>query len=185
LVVTAEVSINDPQWDMDDAGPPWHGRVMRVGARAGAREIGASLYEMDPGGALAPYHLHHGNEELMIVLCGSPLLRTPSGYRRLVTGATVAFARGPRGAHRVSNPGPQAARVLIFSTMHFPDVAEHPDTGTVLAVTGPGEGQTFPRGSEQPFIEVYMRAMDAARDLDTERAGVPQPADRGHERGAG
>jgi uncharacterized cupin superfamily protein len=164
-----EVSINDPQWDMDDAGPPWHGRVMRLGARAGAREIGVSLYEMDPGGAIAPYHLHHGNEELMIVLSGDPLLRTPSWSRRLAPGTTVAFPRGEQGAHRLSNPGAQPARVLIFSTMHFPDVAEHPDAGTVMAMTGPNEGKTFPRGSEQSFAELYMRAMDAAREHETDR----------------
>lgn len=169
-----EASINDLRWDMDDAGPPWFGRVMRLGARACAREIGVSLYEMDPGGALAPYHLHHGNEELMVVLSGDPLLRTPSGSRRLVPGATVAFPRGSRGAHRVSNPGTQPARVLIFSTMHFPDVAEHPDTGTVMAMTRPGEGQTFPRGSDRSFMELYLRAMDAARELEAEQAVGPQ-----------
>lgn len=141
---------------------------MRLGAQAGTQDLGVTLYEMDPGGAVSPYHFHHGNEELLIVLSGSPLLRTPAGFRRLEAGATVAFPAGPDGAHRVSNPGPEPARVLIFSTLRFPDIAEHPDTGTVMAMTDPTAGKTFPGASDAPFIELYMQAMNAARDHEAE-----------------
>ena len=48
--------------------------------------------------------------------------------------------------------------MLIFSTMRFPEVAEHPDTGTVLAMTGRREGHSFPAEAEVPFV---IRAMEA------------------------
>jgi uncharacterized cupin superfamily protein len=36
----------------------------------------------------------------------------------------MSFPRGERGAHAVSNPGPEPARVLFVSTMRFPDVSD-------------------------------------------------------------
>lgn len=149
---------------MDSAEPPFRARAMRLGPPTGAAELGATLYEIDADGAVSPYHVHHGNEELLLVLSGRPALRTPSGARRLEAGDVVVFRRGPRGAHRVSNPGPEPGRVLICSTMNFPEVAEHVDTGTVLAMTGPGEGKAFPAGTDAPFIESVMRAMRAAAE---------------------
>jgi uncharacterized cupin superfamily protein len=83
--------------------------------------------------------------------------------RALEPGAVVAFPRGPAGGHRVTNPADAAdtARLLIVSTMHFPDVAEHVDTGTWLAVIGPREGKAFPAGSEIELMESLVRAMEA------------------------
>jgi hypothetical protein len=65
-------------------------RGTRLGPSVGARELGCSLYELDPGGQAAPYHLHHANEELLIVLDGVLELRTPNGIRE------VGGARSPR-----------------------------------------------------------------------------------------
>ena len=56
-------------------------RGPRLGPAAGARDLGCSLYEIDPGGQAVPYHAHHANEELLIVLDGTLELRTPEGTR--------------------------------------------------------------------------------------------------------
>jgi uncharacterized cupin superfamily protein len=162
--MTDDPNINRPQWDLEISEPPFHSRAMRVGNRAGSDELGATLYEIDPGGAVSPYHVHHGNEELLIVLAGNPQLRTPDGVRELEPGAAVAFPRGPAGAHRVANAAGATApaRLLIVSTMRYPEVAEHPDTGTWLAAIGPREGKAFPAGSEIALMESVVRAMEAA-----------------------
>ncbi|MGI8440706.1 MAG: cupin domain-containing protein [Thermoleophilaceae bacterium] len=162
----ADANINEPEWDRDFSEEPFRSRAMQLGPRAGAEELGASLYELDPGGAISPYHLHHGNEEMLLVLSGAPELRSPDGARRLEPGAVVAFPRGPRGAHRVSNPGEEPARIIMISTMRFPEVAEHPDTGTVLSMTGPAQGKSFPEGTDVPFRDTVMKAMEAAKRGD-------------------
>jgi uncharacterized cupin superfamily protein len=56
-------------------------RETGIGDRLGAELIGGSVYEVDPGKKLWPYHLHHANEEWLIVLRGHPTLRTPEGER--------------------------------------------------------------------------------------------------------
>jgi len=94
-------------------------------------------------------------------MSGHPRLRSPDGVRELAPGAVVAFPRGPDGAHQVSNASDDAVRVIVISTMHFPEVAEHVDTGTVLAATGPQEGHAFPAGTDVPFMDAVLRALRA------------------------
>ena len=169
--VGGDPNVNEPEWDNELLEEPFGVRAMRIGRRAGARELGATLYEIEPGGAISPYHVHHGNEELLLVLAGRPRLRTPDGVRDLEPGAVVAFPRGAAGAHRVTNPTAAAerARVVLLSTMHFPDVAEHLDTGTVLAVSGSREGQAFPADSAIAPMDAVERAMRAAADNEPAR----------------
>ena len=73
-----DANLNEPEWDNELLEEPFRLRAMRIGQRAGARELGATLYEIEPGGAISPYHAHHGNEELLLVLAGRPRLRTPT-----------------------------------------------------------------------------------------------------------
>jgi uncharacterized cupin superfamily protein len=136
-------------------------RGTRVGAAAGARDLGCTLYELDPGGQAAPYHMHHGNEELLIVLDGVLELRTPDGTREVARGAVVAFPAGLDGAHRVRNTSDRAVRYLMVSTTRFPDVAEQLDTGTVLAIRGPADGWAFPAESAGDYMALTMDALQA------------------------
>jgi len=161
-----EPNILNPEWDAEMADAPFRAKAMRAGARAGSHELGATLYEIEAGGAISPYHFHHANEELLIVLAGSPEVRTPGGRQRLAPGAVMAFARGEDGAHAVTNPGPEAARILLVSTMHFPDVAEHLDTGALLAITGQAAGKVFPAGSDVPFPDAVLSAIEAGNGDD-------------------
>ena len=154
-------NLNFPKWDVEMPDPPFSSRAARIGEHAGGEELGATLYEILPGGAISPYHVHHGNEEILFVLSGSPELRTPDGVRLLETGAVVAFPRGRRGAHRVKNSSPEPARVLIVSTMNFPDVVQHVDTGTWLAMAGPAQGKAFPSEVDVSFKDAVLKAMEA------------------------
>ncbi len=155
-------NLNFPKWVVEMPDAPFSSRAARIGERAGSAELGATLYEILPGGAISPYHIHHGNEEILFVLSGSPELRTPNGVRLLETGAVVAFPRGRHGAHRVKNSSPAPARVLIVSTMNFPDAVEHPDTGMWLSMSGRSEGKAFPSDVDISFREAVFKAMDEA-----------------------
>jgi uncharacterized cupin superfamily protein len=171
-----EPNVIKPEWDAEMPDLPFRAKAMRVGAHAGAYELGATLYEVEAGGTISPYHTHCANEELLVVLAGSPEVRTPDGVRRLERGAVLAFPRGETGAHAVTNPGPEPARVLLVSTMHFPDVAEHLDTGALLAITGPAAGRAFPAGSDVPFSDAVLAAIEAAdgrRDASEEEPAQP------------
>jgi uncharacterized cupin superfamily protein len=145
--------------------PAWqekHGRrVARLAAAAGSQHLGASTVELQSGALSSPYHFHHANEELLIVLSGTPELRTPDGHRDLEPGEVVSFLRGPDGAHRLRNASSEPCRLLFISEMNFPDVVSYPDTGTMLAITTPGARLAFPRGSDGPVSDLVAAAFDA------------------------
>ena len=136
-------------------------RGTRLGPRVGARDLGCSLYELDPGGQATPYHTHYANEELLIVLDGALELRTPDGVREVERGAIVAFPCGPAGAHRLRNVSDAPARYLLISTMRFPEVAEQVDTGTILALTGPADGWAFPSGAAGDYLALTLDSIKA------------------------
>lgn len=94
--------------------------------------LGASLYKLDPGDFLV-YHAHHGSEELLVVLRGTPTLRTPAGERRLEEGAVVHFPPGRDGAHGLRNDTDTPVRYLVAGTRVSPEVAEYPDLGQLTA----------------------------------------------------
>jgi uncharacterized cupin superfamily protein len=119
----------DPRWDSERDEPPYRWRRARLGRQAGSRALGASLFELQPGAASFPLHIHYANEELVVVVQGRPTLRTLDGTRTLSPGEVVACPAGRDGAHRLTNDTAEPARVLIVSTMHAPDINEFPDTG--------------------------------------------------------
>ena len=94
--------------------------------------LGASVYEIPPGG-FAGYHFHHGSEELLVVLRGRPTLRTPAGERELDEGEAVHFPVGPEGAHGIRNTTSEPVRYLVAGTLQSPEVVEYPDTGQLTA----------------------------------------------------
>jgi uncharacterized cupin superfamily protein len=123
-------NVFEPYFDPadDEDRPGFVGRRARVGRQAGAKHIGASVYELPAGQALCPYHWQAGNEEMIIVLSGRPSTRTPDGWRELEEGELVPFPRGPDGAHQVMNRGEATARVLMLSELRAPEVVVYPDS---------------------------------------------------------
>ena len=64
----------------------------QVGPAIGGEHLGASIYEIDPGESVNPYHYEGVEEEWALVLTGSPTLRDPDGEHQLVAGDVVASA---------------------------------------------------------------------------------------------
>jgi uncharacterized cupin superfamily protein len=122
-------NVYDPRWDAERDEPPYRWRRARIGRQTGARQLGASLFELAPGAASFPLHIHHANEEMLVVVAGRPTLETLEGTRALEPGEVVACPAGRDGAHRLTNDTPEPVRVLIVSTMHAPDINEFPETG--------------------------------------------------------
>jgi uncharacterized cupin superfamily protein len=123
-------NIFEPHFDAERDDDPYRWRRARLGRQAGMRELGASLFEVPPGAATFPLHIHHHNEEAIVVVSGRPTLRTLDGERTLEPGDVVACPAGRDGAHRLDNRTDEPVRVLVISTMLAPEVNEFPDEGT-------------------------------------------------------
>jgi uncharacterized cupin superfamily protein len=144
--------------------------VFLVGRRAETELLGATAYELEPGARWADLHVHYANEELILVLEGTPTLHTLEGERRLETGELVACLRGPRGAHRLTNDSDRTARVLIVSTMNMPEIVEYPGEGDEARVLT----MTEPPHTDAPYDERRGRLIRLFRRGD----GRPVPPDR-------
>jgi uncharacterized cupin superfamily protein len=116
--------------EWEEPFPPiegWRSNVRRLVPPG--NDLGMSLYEVLPGQTQCPYHFHHGNDELLLVLHGRPTLRTPEGERELERGDFVHFPKGPAGAHQVINRSDEPARYIVGSSKASPEVCEYPDSG--------------------------------------------------------
>lgn len=121
-------------------------RRKKLAAAAGGDDIGASLYELDPGECPWPLHYHTGNAEAVYVLAGEGTLRRGEGYDDvpLEPGEYVACPADPSGAHQVVNDGDAVLRYLMLSTMNDPDVAVYPEADGIGVFAGAppgGEGE--------------------------------------------
>jgi uncharacterized cupin superfamily protein len=137
-------NLYEPDFDAEQDREPFKWRRARIGRQAGTQKLGASLFEIEPGASTFQLHAHHANEELLVVVAGTPTLRTIDGERELAAGEVVAFRAGRDGAHRLDNRSDAPARVLIVSTMLAPEINEFPETGRLWARsyapgTEPGE----------------------------------------------
>jgi uncharacterized cupin superfamily protein len=130
--------------------PDWGGVGALRLVRAEEGSLGASIWELQPGGSQFVYHFHHGSEELIVVLRGEPVVRLHDGDRQLREGDVVPLPRGPTGGHQLRNDSSAIARVLIVSTNARPDVAEYPDTGKVGLATEGTEWEYHRRSDAAP-----------------------------------
>ena len=135
----SEVNLFDLETKPDEDDPPgYEVPYARVGPLIGGAALGASVYVLNEGQGVCPYHYEHGNEEWLLVLAGRPVLRTPDGERVLEPGDIVCFSEGPEGAHKAFNRRSEVARIVIFSTKLEPSVAVYPDSAKI-GVWPPGK----------------------------------------------
>jgi uncharacterized cupin superfamily protein len=65
------VNFFEPSWEEERDGPPgFRARRVYLARTLGSDQLGVSPWEIEPGESNMPYHAHHANEELLIVLGG-------------------------------------------------------------------------------------------------------------------
>src|SRR4051794_13534806 len=125
-----------------------------LGPDAGAKATGATVYDIDPGQAVCPYHYEHGEEEWLLVVSGTPSVRTPEGTQELKRHDLVFFPTGPDGAHQVRNDSDARARVLMWSNVVFPTSTVYPDSDKVGVYTRDGgDDLIVPRSARVDYYE--------------------------------
>jgi uncharacterized cupin superfamily protein len=138
------------QMNREDMGV--RGRM--VARPAGAKELGGTVYELAPGASGFNLHGHYGNEEMFVVLTGTPTLRTLAGEEQLAAGEVVVCPRGREGVHSIANRSREPALVLAVSTANSPDVVLYAENDTVgVATRNPFE--RVPDGGDQGIVGLF------------------------------
>jgi uncharacterized cupin superfamily protein len=139
--MTEPINVHELALESDPTDPPgYRSRGRRFGPSIGAERLGGSVYELDPGDSICPYHYEVVEEEWLIVLAGTPTLRDPDGEHELVAGDLVCFPPNPDGAHKVTNRTHGVVRLLMVSTMPKNDlsICVYPDSEKVGVWPWPG-----------------------------------------------
>jgi uncharacterized cupin superfamily protein len=105
------------------------GRV-DVARAVGSMATAMFIYDLAPGQSQSPYHYEY-EEEWVLVVDGSVVVRTPDGEHLLERGDLVCFPSGPAGAHKLMNQSDSTARTLMFSSSQVPAVSVYPDSNKV------------------------------------------------------
>ena len=142
----------DDAWDMNAEKMLLRGRF--VGKAAGAKQLGASVYELLPGSTGFNLHAHYAMEELFVVLSGRPTLRTGSGEQELAPGDVVSMPPGLDGLHTFTNPTDEPARVLAVSTMPSPEVVIYPELGKIGVATR-DPFAPVPEGEDKGIVAMF------------------------------
>jgi uncharacterized cupin superfamily protein len=154
------MNLDEVEFDDIEENGRYTSRRGQVGAHIGARKLGYNLTVLPPGKAQCPFHSHHGEEEMFLILEGEGELRF--GDRRYPIRRHDVIAcptGGPEVAHQIINTGATTMRYLALSTLSEVDACEYPDSQKVLVVTG-GPGQ---RG-----LRKMMRAENTVQYYDRE-----------------
>ncbi|MBM2821868.1 MAG: cupin protein [Thermoleophilia bacterium] len=129
--------LGDESW-IERTSPPEKPGFQWRRKRVAGDHLGASLFELLPGESTFPYHYELGNDELLVVVTGTPTLRAPEGERELTTGDCVLFASGPSGAHQITNRSNEPTRVLLVSNFAMPRAAVQVDSRKMMIRWGLG-----------------------------------------------
>jgi uncharacterized cupin superfamily protein len=112
--------------------PPYGGAMGELGWLLGARRLSYAVGRLRRGEHYCPYHWHTAEEELFVVMSGTPMLRTPAGTFALRQGDVVAFPTDASGAHRLWNDAAEDAVVLMVANADPGDVCFYPDSQKVM-----------------------------------------------------
>lgn len=133
------VNPGELEWTEEAHGEKFAYRRKQLGAPAGGKMLGCSLFRLEPGKTAFPAHLHHGNEEAVYILEGEGEMRLGDEEIPVGKGDYVALpTEGP--AHQLLNTSAAPLEYLCISTMFQPDVMEYPDSGKVGAIAGAAPG---------------------------------------------
>lgn len=144
----------------DASNSEFGARLGAVGNALGSEKLGCRLVVLAPGKRAWPYHLHHANEEMFLILAGEGSLRYDDARYPIRTGDVISTGVGPGTAHQIINDSRSELRYLAFSTMAQPEVAEYPDSDKIGAIAG---------ASRRPYpVFHFTRAADTKDYWDGE-----------------
>jgi uncharacterized cupin superfamily protein len=124
--------------------PPLYDTVCaRLARGTAARKLGASVDTVAPGMRSCPYHFHHAQEEMFVVIEGSGTLRVAGELIPLRAGDVVFVPPGPEFPHQIINTSDSPLKYLSISTRESPEICEYPDSDKYLAMATLAEGRFF------------------------------------------
>jgi uncharacterized cupin superfamily protein len=136
-------SFNEAQLEQQVRAPLYETLCARLGPGTAAQKLGASIDIVAPGKRSCPYHFHHAQEEMFVILEGTGTLRVAGEMLPLRAGDVIFIPPGPEYPHQIINTSAEPLKYLSVSTRETPEICEYPDSGKYSAMASASEGQRF------------------------------------------
>ena len=101
-----------------------------------AQQLGASIDTVAPGMRSCPYHFHHAQEEMFVILAGCGTLRVAGELLPLRGGDVIFIPPGAAYPHQIINTSDAPLQYLSVSTRQQPEIVEYPDSNKILMSAG-------------------------------------------------
>jgi uncharacterized cupin superfamily protein len=118
-------AFNSPQFDLTTIIP----NLCKI---ANAKHLTFDVRSLNPGSYSFPYHFHRSAEELMMIISGSMILRSPEGFKMIHQGEIIFMETGESGAHQFYNHTDVPCVYLDVRTVYGLDVVQYPDSGKLM-----------------------------------------------------
>jgi uncharacterized cupin superfamily protein len=129
-------NVNTAELKREQREPLYDTLCARLGSGTAAQKLGASVDTLEPGKRGCPYHLHHAQEEMFVILEGEGSLRVAGEMLAVAAGDVVFMPAGPDYPHQFINTSAAPMKYLSISTREQPEICEYPDSGKFMAYSG-------------------------------------------------
>jgi uncharacterized cupin superfamily protein len=98
-----------------------------------AKKLGCGFDVVPPGKQTCPYHLHHAQEEMFVIIEGTGTLRVAGERIPISAGDVITIPPGHEYPHHIINTSDKPLKYLSISTMEEPEICEYPDSKKISA----------------------------------------------------
>ncbi|MGI4856651.1 MAG: cupin domain-containing protein [Janthinobacterium lividum] len=141
-------NFNDIEKTVDVRLPLYETLTARLGVDTAAKHLGASIDIVAAGKRSCPYHFHHAQEEMFVILERHGTLRVAGEMIPIKAGDVIFIPPGREYPHQIINSSEMPIKYLSIGTQHDPEVVEYPDSGKYQAIA---------RGSEDLPLRVIQK----------------------------
>ena len=136
-------NVNDVELTRLLREPSYDAQGARLAPGTAAQKLGASFDILAPGKLGCPYHLHHAQEEMFVILDGCGTLRVAGELLPVKAGDVIFMPAGPDYPHQIINTSDAPLKYLSISTRETPEICEYPDSGKYLAEASLASSRPF------------------------------------------
>jgi uncharacterized cupin superfamily protein len=126
-------NFNEVPLEHDVREPLYEAQSARLGPGTAARQMGLSVDVVPAGKRSCPYHLHHVQEEVFVVIEGNGTLRVAGELLPIKAGDVIFIPAGPEYPHQIINSSEAPLKYLSISTKQYPEICEYPDSNKIMA----------------------------------------------------
>ncbi|MDD1421467.1 cupin domain-containing protein [Dolichospermum sp. ST_sed1] len=124
------------------------GKFAPLGQEAKSEKLGFNITTIEPGLWFCPYHLHHLEEEMILVLEGEITVRQENETKVLKVNDLIFFKT--KVAHQIYNSGNVPAKLLAISNKDPNDICEYPDSNKIYMR---GQKKIYQMGTEKNYMD--------------------------------